>query len=364
MPAATNRVLSNARHFLSGDASLWEGARAGHFWPHQEMSIFQQARRSASEGVSVTCNMVDEMSQSTLKEARPLERRQRPLAIPIIEAETAFGHPRDFLDNSFVYLVVSPRARGLSVGVNLNPDKWCNFDCIYCEVHRNTPSREQRLNVDVMAAELRKTLAFVYDGRMRERPGYENLPEELIQLRHVTLSGDGEPTLAPNFIEAIEALIHIRAMGGFPFFKLVLITNATGLDQPAVQGGLRFFTRADEVWAKLDGGTQDYLSRINKLDVPLEKILSNILSLARQRPVIIQSLFPAIDDAEPPAEEIQEYVLRLKDLKEAGAQIPLVQIYSATRPTPNSRCGHLPLKTLSRIAQTVRQVAGLHAEVF
>ena len=98
--------------------------------------------------------------------------------------------------------------------------------------------------------------------------------------------------------------------------------------------------------------------------VPLEKILSNILLLGRQRPVVIQSLFPAINGEEPPLEEIEQYAHRLLELKNAGAQISLVQIYSATRPSPNSESGHLPLKVLSRIAQTVRQTTGLTAEVF
>ena len=62
--------------------------------------------------------------------------------------------------------------------------------------------------------------------------------------------------------------------------------------------------------------------------------------------------------------EIEEYVRRLNELKVAGAQIALVQIYSATRPTPSSACGHLPLKVLSGIAQAVRQGTGLKAEVF
>lgn len=278
--------------------------------------------------------------------------------------ETAFGCPRDFLDNRFVYAVVSARARGLSIGINLNPDTKCNFECVYCEVNRTLPPREQHLEVDAMAAELSKTLAWVQIGRLRERPWYRNLPDELLQLRHVALSGDGEPTLAPNFTEAVQAVIHVRALGDFPFFKLVLITNATGLDLSNVQQGLRFLTKSDEVWAKLDGGTQAYVNKVDRLDVPLEKILGNILTLARQRPVIIQSLFPAIDGEEPPLAEIEEYAQRLRELKASGAQIPLVQIYSATRPTSNSGCGHLPLKVLSRIAQTVRQTAGLKAEVF
>ena len=302
---------------------------------------------------------MEEVSQHKTEVAEHPEKKRA-----VATQETAFGCPRDFLNNRFVYVVVSARARGLSVGINMNPDKQCNFDCVYCEIHRNEVPRENFLDVDVMAAELRKTLAFVSEGRLRERPWYHNLPDEMLQLRHVALSGDGEPTFAPNFAEALQALVHVRALGGFPFFKLVLITNATGLDQPQVQHGLKFFTRSDEIWAKLDGGTQAYLNKVDRMKVDLDKILSNILHLARQRPVVIQSLFPAIDGEEPPLEEIEQYAHRLKDLKAAGAQIPLVQIYSATRPTPNSGCGHLPLKTLSRIAQTVRQVAALKAEVF
>jgi wyosine [tRNA(Phe)-imidazoG37] synthetase (radical SAM superfamily) len=120
----------------------------------------------------------------------------------------------------------------------------------------------------------------------------------------------------------------------------------------------------DEVWAKLDAGTQDYSNRINGSTISLERILNNILLVGRQRPVVIQSLFPAIDGEDPPASEIAEYAQRLKELKVVGAEISLVQIYSATRPMAKQGCSHLPLKTLSGIAKTVRRVAGLRAEVF
>jgi wyosine [tRNA(Phe)-imidazoG37] synthetase (radical SAM superfamily) len=308
---------------------------------------------------------VEQVTGKTAGLAEEPSERKRKLPTRANGAlETAFGSPRDFLDNQLVYVVVSARARGLSVGVNLNPDKNCNFDCIYCEVPLDGEPSEVRLDVDAMAAELKKTLLFVRNGRLRERPWYRALPDELLQLRHVALSGDGEPTLSPDFSAALQAVVHVRALCGLPFFKLVLITNATGLDRPQVQQGLRHFTRSDEVWAKLDGGTQAYVNKVNRSDVPLEKILSNILMLGRQRPVVIQSLFPAIDEEEPPLEEIEQYAHRLLELKNAGAQISLVQIYSASRPSLNSASGHLPLKVLSRIAHTVRQIAGLPAEVF
>jgi wyosine [tRNA(Phe)-imidazoG37] synthetase (radical SAM superfamily) len=285
-------------------------------------------------------------------------------ASPAPACGTAFGCPRDFLDNRFVYAVISPRARGLSVGVNMNPDKRCNFDCVYCEVNRNQPGREPRLDVPVMIAELERTLELVRSGGLRQRQCYQTAPPELLDLRHVALSGDGEPTLCPNFVEAVEAVVHLRARGRFPFFKLVLITNASGLDRPEVAQGLTMFTPRDEVWAKLEAGSQAYMDRVNRPDQPLKKTLAEILFLARKRPVVIQSLFPSVNGEVPPAAEIEAYVQRLRELKESGAQIPLVQIYSATRPTPHSECGHLPLRMLSHIAQRVREVSGLKAEVF
>lgn len=306
---------------------------------------------------------VIELTDKTSELNQPVERR-KPAAREGGSSETAFGCPRDFLDNRFVYVVVSARARGLSIGVNMNPDKKCDFDCVYCEVNRTAPARELNLDVDAMAAELQKTIAFVCSGRLRERPWYRAMPDELLELRHVALSGDGEPTLAPNFAEALQEVIHVRAVNTSAFFKIVLITNSVGLDLPQVQQGLDHFTKLDEVWAKLDGGTQAYLDQINRPHARLEKILANILLIARQRPIVIQSLFPAINGEEPPLEEIDHYAKRLLELKDAGARISLVQIYSAARPTTHSECGHLSLKCLSRIAQTVRQVTGLKAEVF
>lgn len=278
--------------------------------------------------------------------------------------ETAFGFPRNFLSNRFVYFVVSPRARGLSIGINMNPDKRCDFNCVYCEVNREISPRDQALDVGVMETELEQALKLAHSGKLRDLPLYRTLPDDLLQLRHVALSGDGEPTLCPHFAEAVHAVVHVRAQGRSPFFKMVLITNGSWLDLPPVQQGLKSFTKQDEIWVKLDAGTQAYMNKVNRPGLTLDKILKNILLVGRQRSLVIQSLFQSHEHQEPPEEEIHHYALRLKELKEQGADISLVQIYSATRPPSRAPCDHLPLKTLSRIAQAVRQVAGLNAEVF
>lgn len=293
------------------------------------------------------------------------ERRSyRPEDSPGRRLHPGFEAPRQFLGNRWVYLVLSPRARGLSVGVNLNPDRQCNFDCVYCDVQRGASVDGAKLDIDGLAGELTDTLERIGQGQVRQLEGFRDLPEDLLQLRQVAISGDGEPTLSPRFAEALRAIVHVRARGHFEFFKIVLLTNATRLDEADVQHGLRLLVPQDEIWAKLDGGSNEYLRRINRGQVTLERILSNILLVGRNRPIVIQSLFPLVDGCEPTEEEIEQYAHRLRELHLAGAQISLVQICSATRHTRRSQCRHLPLRVLSKIAQTVRTKTGLSVEVF
>ena len=278
--------------------------------------------------------------------------------------ETAFGQPRNSLGHRLVYAVISQRARGLSIGVNLTPDKRCNFDCVYCEVNRDEPGPGSEVDLALLGRELAELLKMVAQGRLRIYPCFRTVPAELLRLKEVALSGDGEPTLCPNFTEAVAEVLRVRNSGQFPTFKIVLITNATRLDTPEVVRGVDLLEDSDEVWTKLDAGSQRHMNRINRPEVPLKRVLANILALARRRPVVIQSLFPLVKGEEPPVAELDQYVKRLKALKDAGAQIRMVQVYSAHRPPHRPDCAHLPLRSLSLIAKHVWEATGLKAEVF
>lgn len=89
---------------------------------------------------------------------------------------TAYAYPRNFLGHRFVYVVVSPRARGLSIGINFNPDKRCNFDCVYCEVDRSIHGRDRELDVDVMADELTATIDASITARCERCPSIRTCP--------------------------------------------------------------------------------------------------------------------------------------------------------------------------------------------
>ncbi len=281
------------------------------------------------------------------------------------KATTAFGCPREFHNNKYVYTVISPRAKGLSVGVNLNPTGCCNFDCLYCEVPNRSQNSEAPVDVAVMMEELQGIMTMVSNGTLMRLPYYSQLPDSLLELKHISLSGDGEPTLSPNFLEVVQSLVHFRALRMFPFFKLVLITNGTQLkDNQIVQGIQLLEDSQDEVWIKFDAGTQGRMEYINGFDGPIEGIMENILTIAKSRPVVLQSLQTSINGEEPSRQEIDALASRVAGLKRSGAKISEIQIYSATRPVWCQEIGHLKLKTLSGIAQTIQRKSGVRALVY
>ncbi len=277
---------------------------------------------------------------------------------------SALGGPRIFPQTRFVFCVISQRARGLMIGVDLCPSKTCNFRCVYCEVDRSQAGTESQANLEVMSAELQMVLDLAFNNQLCRISGLEHVPPEWLQLKEVALAGDGEPTLCPNFAEIVQAVVLVRAQGQYPFFKIVLITNGTGLNLPEVQKGLAKFNSRDEIWIKLDAGTQAFMHKINRTKIQLPRILDNILRLGRERPVVIQSLFPRLHDAEPPECEITAYIEQLLRLRDQGAQISQVQIFSTRKISEVNGCRHLPLRSLSHIARRVHEETGLTVDVF
>jgi len=100
-------------------------------------------------------------------------------------------HERLFLDNRFVYPVISRRAGALSIGLNLNPDKVCNFDCIYCQVDRIVQGQTRFVELDRLLQELDQTLDLVVSGRLYETERFQDVPHTLRRLNVFAFSGDG-----------------------------------------------------------------------------------------------------------------------------------------------------------------------------
>jgi len=275
-------------------------------------------------------------------------------------------HARKFSDYTYVYPVISRRSEGLSLGVNLNPDKVCNFDCVYCEVDRRTPGKPAGVVVRQLEMELRDLIRRVLDGGLSEDARFRGLPERLIRdIKDIAFSGDGEPTMIGNFAECAEAVARIKTEFGLTETQLVLITDAAGLDKADVRKGLEVLdAHQGQIWAKLDAGTESYFKAVNRTRVQFDRILSNLLLTARVRPIIIQSLFLKLHGVPISADELKAYGDRLNEIVQAGGRIAEVHAYTIARPTPEAYATRLSEEGLEAVAARIRESTGLRVRTF
>jgi wyosine [tRNA(Phe)-imidazoG37] synthetase (radical SAM superfamily) len=263
--------------------------------------------------------------------------------------------PRALRENKYVYVVLSRRAGGVSIGVNLSPHKGCNFDCTYCQVDRKTPAAVKTVDVAVLREEIRGALNDAKSGALFAEPRFAGTPKEMLVLADVAFAGDGEPTNEPWFAESARVVAEEKDRAGFEKLPIRVITNATVFHKKKVAETLRFLdAHALDVWAKLDAGTEAYYRMVDRSDVPFQRVLDNLLLCARERPTTIQSLFARHHGEGPGAAEISAYADRLRDLAKGGARIPWVQIHTVSRPPAESFVQPLTMTELETIAAAAR----------
>lgn len=197
-----------------------------------------------------------------------------------------------------VYPVLSRRAGGLSVGINLNFDKGCNFDCIYCQVDRTGPPLpEGNLPaVDLVMEELTALFEAMDSGGFYHETSFGDLPLPLRQVKDIAFSGDGEPTLAPSFREVSQAVRHFVARRPWtesapPLLRL--ITNGSGLfsGESRRQTGKTFLEDGPgEIWLKLDAADPDHFSFINRSRIPFDRMMQGLDLVVADLPVTIQTM--------------------------------------------------------------------------
>lgn len=261
--------------------------------------------------------------------------------------------------------MISRRSGGLSIGVNLNPDAACNFDCVYCQVDRSAPPRPHGVDLNRLGEELSQMLAIAWSGALFTDPGFADVPADLRPVRDIAFSGDGEPTTCKRFCECVELVAKLKHDNGLDQTKIVLITDACYLTRPHVVAGLAVMDHNNgKIWAKLDAGTEAYYQKVNRPNYPLEHVIDNIIATARVRPVVIQSLFMRLEGQPPEGPELAAYVDRLNQIVQAGARIDYVQVYTVARRPAEDYVRPLTNSEVDCIAQLVRKGTSLRAEAF
>ncbi|HKQ96388.1 MAG TPA: radical SAM protein [Candidatus Polarisedimenticolia bacterium] len=275
-------------------------------------------------------------------------------------------HDRLYRENLFVYPVLSRRARGISVGINLNPDKVCNFDCVYCQVDRTTPPAVRDVDETRLLDELREVLRQAQDGSLFARPEFAAVPEAQRCLRDITFAGDGEPPSYPNFPGIVRDVIALKRDEGFSALPIIVLTNATLIDRPRVKEAMRLIDAdGGTFWLKLDAGTEPYYRMIERTTIPFRKVLDNILEAARVRPVVLQSLFMKVRGDGPSPAEIDAFVDRVAEIMAGGGRVSLVQVYTVARAPAESWVMPLADAEVDAIATKVRErLPGLPVESY
>ncbi|MDD3352585.1 radical SAM protein [Zoogloea sp.] len=257
---------------------------------------------------------------------------------------TVSDHNRCFSTNTYIYPVVSRRAGGVSVGINLNPNNACNWHCAYCQVPGLVRGSAPDIDLELLERELRSFLQALLQGTFME----EHVPEDARVIRDIAFSGNGEPTSCKAFARIVERVIAIRDEWGLAAVPVRLITNGSLVDRPYVQEGLRRLARAGgEVWFKVDAGRGEDIARINGVEITPEAHARRLALCARLCPTWVQTCMFRWDGALPDGPQLEAWQALLE---QAGlSALRGVLLYGVARESHQPEAVHLDSMTLEEL---------------
>lgn len=267
---------------------------------------------------------------------------------------TAQDHSRDGAGFTYVYPVYSRRARGLSIGINLNPNNACNWRCIYCQVPNLVRGSAPPINLLQLEKELRALIHEVSQPDFLQ----EKLPAGAQRINDIAISGNGEPTSAKEFEEVVQLIAEVMAnsqlLGGI---KLVLITNGSLIHRAGVKKGLRRMGEINgEVWFKVDSATVTGMRKINNSALSLDRVLENLRTAAALCPTWLQTCLFEIAGALPAEEERTAYLNFIDRALSEKIALKGVHIYGLARPSLQPEAAVLratPASWLNDFAQAI-----------
>lgn len=259
-------------------------------------------------------------------------------------------HPRGERGDSVVYPVISRRARGLSLGINLFPErKVCDYDCPYCEI-----APFSNPGAGLADGDIERELRLFFEGNWF-------LYKKEYKLKDISISGSGEPTLSPRLEEALRAAR--RALGDeaardgtLSAVPIVLITNSTGFLRPEIVDLLaKFHTEARlDIWAKLDGGTERLHRQLSGSAFGLGEIVDGILAMSRRVPLTIQTMLLADARSGELLFDAEAYASTLAAIIGRGGDIEAVQLYTVARHPRESWVAALSDDAMRELARGLR----------
>lgn len=274
---------------------------------------------------------------------------------------TVSDHNRDVSGLKYVYPVVSRRAGGVSIGINLNVNNACNWRCVYCQVPNLTRGTPPPIELDVLERELMSFLTYALHGDFMQR----YVAEGDRHLQDIAFSGNGEPTSAKEFPEVLvlveKVLREFNLLGDVIVenqpkpIKVRLITNGSLMDKPTVQDSISHLAKCNgEVWFKLDAGTKAGIARINDVNINPQSHIARLKHCAELCPTFIQTCMFAMDGEPPHEDDIQAYLALISQVQQC---VKGVHLYGFARPSYQAeapRLSRLSSEWLEAVAQRIR----------
>ncbi|MCP5278102.1 MAG: radical SAM protein [Thiobacillus sp.] len=273
-------------------------------------------------------------------------------------------HDRAVAGMTYVYPVVSRRAGGVSVGINLNVNNACNWRCIYCQVPDLKRGAPAPIDLPRLEKELHVMLSGIVHGDFLDK----HVPEGLRRLNDVALSGNGEPTSAGEFDDVVRLIG--RVLGDFGLLdrgvKLVLITNGSLSHRTYVQAGIKHMEKLNgEVWFKFDRATRAGMRLVNDSETDPERHYQRLGQVARLCPTWVQTCMFSLDGAPPTQEDVGAYLAMLARAMEDGIPLQGVLLYGLARPSLQAeapRLGNVTESWMRQLAMRIEDL-GLQARV-
>ncbi len=266
------------------------------------------------------------------------------------------SHPRLSEFDKLVYPVVSRRSGGLSLGVNLNPDKKCSFRCVYCQVDRALPVPAVKFSTDQVKHELEEWLNRLSESKWE----YENHP-----LKDISIAGDGEPTSVGALPEVLNLLVDLKKHYKFDSYKLILFSNGYQIDRPDLSMPLaNFFQNGGEIWYKLDCWHQNSLKQINRTRLAFDPLIQNLILMGKKHPVVIQSCLFRWAAETFNEEKYQSYIKLLDHILKAGTQIKLLQLYTLARSPAENQAQPWSDEEMDRLNTYIANQVNVKTEVY
>jgi wyosine [tRNA(Phe)-imidazoG37] synthetase (radical SAM superfamily) len=274
---------------------------------------------------------------------------------------TIADHRRDSAGLKYVYPVISRRAGGVSVGINLNTNNACNWACLYCQVENLQRGGPLPIDLDCLEQELAGFLDWALHGDFMRT----QVPEGARQLVDIAFSGNGEPTTANEFPQVIPRVESVLAKFGLlGHLPVRLITNGSMMHRPQVQAAISHLGKiCGEIWFKLDRGDASAASLVNDVPVDMAKVQRNLALCASLAPTWVQTCWFTLDGVAPDANARSAYC---DFLRQFSAELKGIHLYSLARPSMQPaapRLGRLEPEALQAFGDEIAEKTGIRVTV-